>query len=551
MIAQLIQLKAGFLLTQTASNISQEKNQLIKRFSLKTCSYRIGGVFICVLSQILLCMPQHSYAQQDAATVYSEAEAVYEGSGTTPGMRSPAFGTLNDQGNYIWMQGNRDEGRYWGDFVVEGINVINQDFNKSVEASKDAAGALDMTKIAQVDPLQLTAPGTLAIEVSGAQIINIISRLSILRGGAGSLGLIGAAMDRNRNPKGRMLYADNSGNRATDAGSDQGAGSSENWYGNLGIFVNGTYATGDVDTTSRQPGFDFDGYSITAGVDYRFTDNFVLGLAVGYATTDADLDDSRGKVDVDGYHVSLYSTHYFSNFYFDAIVSYGKDKYDSTRRFAYTGMTPTSEGLEAYTVDNAGKGKFDANAGSFSVGAGYDFNFKGFNIGPYARANYLRVHFDSYTEEPASTNNGTDPGAGNNGYSLMIKFDDYDIDSFVSNLGLQTSYTLNTNFAVLVPQVGFNWAHEFSNDSRTITSRLINANNFQFYPNNITGEPLGTVQDAVLFQTDGPDRNYYNLAGGLSAVFPHGISAFGYYSTVLGLKNITMHLFTLGLRYEF
>ncbi|MBK8536466.1 MAG: autotransporter domain-containing protein [Candidatus Competibacteraceae bacterium] len=46
---------------------------------------------------------------------------------------------------------------------------------------------------------------------------------------------------------------------------------------------------GDKSRTTQESNFDYDAYDITGGVDYRFTDRFIAGFALGYSSTSSDL----------------------------------------------------------------------------------------------------------------------------------------------------------------------------------------------------------------------------------------------------------------------
>ena len=48
-----------------------------------------------------------------------------------------------------------------------------------------------------------------------------------------------------------------------------------------------------------------------------------------------------------------------------------------------------------------------------------------------------------------------------------------------------------------------------------------------------------------------PDRDFFNVAVGVSAVLRHGFSAFAQYETVLGLDDINVHHVAFGLRKTF
>jgi outer membrane autotransporter protein len=314
-------------------------------------------------------------------------------------------------------------------------------------------------------------------------------------------------------------------------GLSAGAGSSvgPNSFGRLGIFVNGTFGFGDKDTTSREAGFDFDTYGVTGGVDYRFTDNFVVGLAFGYTNSDSDFASARGKMDADAYTFSAFGTYYVGRFYFDGIFSYGWNDYDSTRNIVYS--IPSTDRFGnlvpgTTTVNQTASSETDGTQYSFGLGAGYDFTAMGLTFGPYGRLSYLKTDIDAFQERI----DNTDPGSG-----LALAIHEQEVESLTWALGGQASYALSTGFGVLVPQVRFEWEHEFLDNRRTITARFVS-------------DP---ANNPILLQTDNPDRDFFNFGAGLSAVFQRGVAAFAYYETVLALRDVTAHKVAVGVRLAF
>jgi len=309
-------------------------------------------------------------------------------------------------------------------------------------------------------------------------------------------------------------------------------------FSRLGVFANGTFTGGDKDATSREAGFDFKTFGATLGADYRFTNNFVLGVTFNYLSTDIDFDQSTfistpagGGIDTRSFGFSIYGTYYVSNqFYVDGIVNFGWNHYDIDRRIIYA--IPTTDRTGALipgattTVNQTARGDTNSAQYSFSVGAGYDFNVQGFTITPFVRLEYIRLDIDGYREAINNTANG---------FGLALAFDDQDVDSFISVLGGQASYAISTGIGVLLPQVRAEWRHEFKNDARTITSRFIN-------------DPTRTP---VVLATDDPDRNFFNLGASLSATFRGGVAAFVSYETVVGLAEVASHSVVGGIRLEF
>ena len=64
----------------------------------------------------------------------------------------------------------------------------------------------------------------------------------------------------------------------------------------------------------------------------------------------------------------------------------------------------------------------------------------------------------------------------------------------------------------------------------------------------LVADPLRTLFGAP---TNTPDRNYVNVAAGVTATLPRGVSGFVHYETVLGRDRVTTHSFTAGLRLQF
>jgi len=309
-------------------------------------------------------------------------------------------------------------------------------------------------------------------------------------------------------------------------------------FAGLGLFANGIFSFGDRDPTSNEDGFDFHTYGVIAGVDYRFSPNWVGGMAFTYLSSNSNLDNpsslvgpfstsaNAGSADTRSYGFSLYGTYYvLEQLYVDGIVSFGWNNYSLDRVIGYNlGVNPN--GKSTAPVNQIAHADPDGHQFSFSVGAGYEFRQGAWTFGPLARLQYLKLNIDGYRE----TINNPNPGFG---WALAV--DSQDVESLTTALGGRASYAISTGVGVLLPQVRIEWEHEFKNDSRLLTAQFVN-------------DPL---LQPIPFTTDSPDRNYANLGVSLSATFRHGIAAFIDYQTVLGLANVSWNVFTLGVRGEF
>jgi len=235
-----------------------------------------------------------------------------------------------------------------------------------------------------------------------------------------------------------------------------GTGSSGNPspLGKLGVFATGNFSLGDRDKTDREVGFDFHTLGTTAGVDYRFTNNFILGGAFSYAFTDADLDTSGGSLDINHYSGSIYGTYYFDRFYFDGIVTIGWNTFDSRRNIVYsfpqqqvndgTIMPTTPEVI--IPISQTATGDTNGTNYSLGVGGGYQFQSGALAFVPYGRLNYFNLGINGYRESIDNTN----PGFG-----WALEFRDQTVESLTTALGGQVIYAYSTQVAVFVPQLLF------------------------------------------------------------------------------------------------
>ncbi len=371
--------------------------------------------------------------------------------------------------------------------------------------------SLSRTELSVLNSEENATLGTMAVEFTPSAYATIGARLSALRAGGASL----MASTSKPGPIRLAQLDTGSVNDASPAFPDR----------RLDVYLNGTGSTGDYDSTLSpsallgEPGFDFDSWGALAGLDYRLTDRLVIGAALGYGSTEADLDQNLGDFEMDGYSVLAYGGYYAENFYLDGTLSFGWNDYDTTRNLSIPAISLSAEAAA----------DFDGRQNGFSLGAGYDHAAGSLTIGPYARLDSLRTRIDAYAEEATGSIGGASAS------SAALRIEDQEIISTTSALGAQASYAWSTPFGVLLPQLRFEWIHEFDNHRREVSAVFI--------------EDAGS--NTFVITTDDPDEDYFNLGAGLAAVFPHGINAFVYYETPIGLDDVDAHYVTAGVRYEF
>jgi uncharacterized protein with beta-barrel porin domain len=351
--------------------------------------------------------------------------------------------------------------------------------------------------LGRLSPEEVAAQSQLGVEAGTNQARSIGGRLSALRAGAR-----GFSLGASRLEFGGTKFALADPRVATDASPSAAIDSALG--GRLGVFVNGRVSFGDKDASDREQGFDFVSGGVTTGVDYRFTDNLVLGVALSYTHSRADITFNFGETISDGYGIAVYGTYYVGGFYLDGHAGFEWNEYDTERRVVYS------------TFDRTARADMSGQQYTANLGSGYDFRVGAATFTPYGRVEYVHL---------------TEKGA----LGLDLFVDRQHIDSLQTALGGRASYSINTPFGVVVPFGSFEWRHEFLNDTRSVTAKY-------------AVDPFNTF---FVIPTENPDRDYFALAVGASAQFSKGISAFLNYETALGLRSVTAHGFTGGVRFEF
>ncbi|HSE13661.1 MAG TPA: Ig-like domain-containing protein, partial [Rudaea sp.] len=108
----------------------------------------------------------------------------------------------------------------------------------------------------------------MATNVQSSQATNLDARMNALRFGATGISLGGLAIASDGKALPLAMFGDTF-HKDPGQGGEVG-GDFSRW----GFFVNGMYNQGSFAANQSRPGFDYSGASITAGLDYRFSDTF-------------------------------------------------------------------------------------------------------------------------------------------------------------------------------------------------------------------------------------------------------------------------------------
>jgi len=289
----------------------------------------------------------------------------------------------------------------------------------------------------------------------------------------------------------------------------------------FGVWVNGGYRFLDKDNTRFETGFEQNTVGTTIGADYSFRGRAILGAAFNYAHEFGDFAGVNGGFDNNLYGITLYgSVVPVDNLFIDVFLGYTRKEYSFDRRVDLQ-LPPGAGG--GPTLVALGRTTSDTHSNEIHTGVmvGYDFILGRFTIGPRVGVNYSDARIAGYQEH------------GQTGIELV--YDNRNIVSLTSHAGFFASMAISTGFGVLVPQTTFDYVHEFEFDQRSLGF------SFLYTP----------TRPRFLFQTDFPDRNFFNLGLGTVLVLQGGKSVFVNVVELLGYNTRTATTVTGGIRFAF
>ena len=335
-----------------------------------------------------------------------------------------------------------------------------------------------------------------------SQLANLGQRMAQLR--AGVSGFSAADLQLNNGSESlpvSMLAFQNDGNQA------------ESFVSPWGFFINGSLTTGDYEYADEvNDGFDFDSDSLSAGFDYRFSNRFVLGAALGYNQMKSNTG-AGVRMESEGASINLYGLFTpADNFYIDTRISFARPDVKQTRLEFFT--------LIDEVVDIEAVGETQSDQFTIAASAGYSFNRGAWNWSPYISAEYVNNQLDQYAET----------GAG--GWNIF--YGEQEFKALKYNLGFIVSRAISTRNGVISPQLS--WQHNYEDqDDGIMEMRLI-------------GMP---VDELFNVETNFTESSYSQASLGVTWIMANGKMFYLRYSQIFGLSNFDQSTISLGARFEF
>jgi outer membrane autotransporter protein len=350
---------------------------------------------------------------------------------------------------------------------------------------------------------------------ANTQFISVMDRLIALRGGARGLSLAGlnVIVDGKLVPLAQLQEMAKELLGGGASADEPGGLLSDKW----GLWARGNYSFGERARTASAPSFDADQWALVGGIDYRLSDNAVLGLSLAYGESSVEFEpSSEGALDTQSWAFSLYGSAYAArNFYLDGIVNVANVGYVADRNITYV----DGSGL----VSTDAHGDTDGNTYSAGLSAGYDFLAGGLTVSPTLGFFYIDATIDGFTESGAA--------------GLNLVYDEQKFKSMTGNVGLRATYAWNLSWGVLLPHVRADFVREFENDVDVFGVRF-------------AADPNATSAPPILVETDNPDQSYWRFAAGCSAQFEYGVSGYVEYQRLESFDFIRFQDVSVGLRLQ-
>jgi uncharacterized protein YhjY with autotransporter beta-barrel domain len=360
---------------------------------------------------------------------------------------------------------------------------------------------------------ELSAQITSSIDGANQRGSQIDGRIAALRNGATGISLDDVAFnyDGQQIPLGMMF---NALAAAAEAPADEGFGGGL-LDQRLGAFLNVTRIGGERDAGAFEVGFEFDGYSVLGGMDWRFSDTFIAGAAVGWSRLDSDLDDDGGGLDTRGFSLTGYATWLVSDTaYLDLAVARLNNDYEQRR---VVDLSLLGQGFGRSTA----AGDTDAAQTSISIGGGWDVPLGEWVWSPRGSLLWSSTDIDGFTENGAGIND--------------LIFSDQEFDSLLWTFSQSFSRSFSISSGALQPYFSLDLSRETRNEAFSISPVL----------------RVRPEQRSTPIFIDESDRNFGRGEFGVSFIGSRGFQWFASYSQLLGYDKVDAWALRGGLRFEF
>jgi T5SS/PEP-CTERM-associated repeat protein len=223
-----------------------------------------------------------------------------------------------------------------------------------------------------------------------------------------------------------------------------------------GMFVDANGIFANANSANMLPGYNAESGGITAGLTYKWNENFASGIYTGYQGTYSKMGASgsglgTGSTLIDNaVRFGVFGTYGQKDgkgLYLNGLAGGAYHNYQATRVIQYTGMNRAAK-------SSPGAGELDT-----MLATGYDIQKGKFTFGPTASLQYTYLGVNGVNETGAQ--------------SLNFNSGGWNSSSMLSSVGGHVAYNwMPRTGIVVVPQLSLSWQHEFLQNPYDITGNL-------------------------------------------------------------------------------
>ncbi len=314
--------------------------------------------------------------------------------------------------------------------------IANPDTPAAVRAN--ALTVLENNLLA-IAPDETTAIAFVAPILATGQNNNLAGRLGDLRRGdtggtfsAGGLTFIGNGIPLSLGSLDSLLSVDDDDSARNEEKRTLPGGT------RLGLWVSGTLGGSKTDRRNANSGFKSDTWDLTSGLDYRFTDKFFAGAAIGYSRLSADYARDQGSLDANAKSLHVYSGYSIPNgLSLDGSFSYSISDYTQNRVIELFALNADGSGFASLGRDIA-VGKPKVTQTGANIGLTWTLMRGTWTFAPQAQLSVLRTNYDAFIESGPSAFNLS--YADRQGNSTSFSLGSYIDRSFATSVGAFRPY---------------------------------------------------------------------------------------------------------------
>jgi len=272
--------------------------------------------------------------------------------------------------------------------------------------------------------------------------------------------------------------------------------------GGWGLLLSVQGGETERDETEHELGYDSELEGVVIGLDYRFNDALVAGVALGVTSDEAEYDGDTGDLETDSESVIAYLTYLVgAGGYINGYIGAAPLEYTNTRHLTID-IDPVV-GLPS--ISGTIKSEYEGDQTMYGISGGYDWYPGNYSVGVFATWDYSDTEVDAYEEE------------GDTGFEL--EYPDQDTESSAFSLGVNGSVSFDLGWAALIPNASLAAVYEDKLDAQKFGTKLVVM-------------PDSHPEEFVL-ETDDPDRHYGIATLGLVLASNSGTQYFLTYEQLL------------------